>query len=93
MHFSSKLEIVGGILDIPGATMYDKMIHMWTGHDGIRNLVLNEPRGRISMCTNVIVPPCNPNADPGFLIMESEEFVPMSGSNTICTVTALLEME
>lgn len=104
MHFSRKLDIigvhaegevgdviVGGILDVPGATMYEKMIHMWTKHDNIRNLVLNEPRGRVSMCTNVIMPPCNPDADAGFLIMESEEFVPMSGSNTICTVTALLE--
>jgi len=104
MHFSRKLDIigvhaegevgdviVGGILDVPGATMYDKMIHMWTKHDNVRNLVLNEPRGRVSMCTNVIMPPCNPEADAGFLIMESEEFVPMSGSNTICTVTALLE--
>lgn len=104
MHFSRKLDIigvhaegevgdviVGGILDVPGATMYDKMIHMWEKNDNIRNLVLNEPRGRVSMCTNIILPPCNPKADAGLLIMESEEFVPMSGSNTICTVTALLE--
>lgn len=104
MHFSRKLDIigvhaegevgdviVGGILDVSGATVYDKMIHMWMKHDNIRNLVLNESRGRVSMCTNVIMPPCNPDADAGFLITESEESAAMSGSNTICTVTALLE--
>ncbi|CAO2657744.1 Nn.00g038700.m01.CDS01 [Neocucurbitaria sp. VM-36] len=104
MRFSRKLDvigvhaegevgdvIVGGILDVPGDTMYDKMIHMWEKNDNLRNLLLNEPRGRASMSTNLILPPCNPMADAGLIIMESEEYVPMSGSNAICTVTALLE--
>jgi proline racemase len=104
MRFSRKLDIigvhaegevgdviVGGILDVPGSTMYDKMIYMWDKNDGIRRLLLNEPRGRVSMSTNLILPPCNPKADVGLIIMESEEYVPISGSNTICTVTALLE--
>lgn len=43
------------------------------------------------MCINLILPPCNPKADAGFLIMESNEYPPMSGSNTICTATVLLE--
>lgn len=38
-----------------------------------------------------IVAPRDPAADVGFLTMESEEWVPMSGSNTICVTTALLE--
>jgi proline racemase len=104
MHFSRKLDVVGvhaegevgdvmvgGILDVPGSTMYDKMMYMWEKNDGIRQLLLNEPRGRVSMSTNLILPPCNPKADIGLIIMESEEYVPMSGSNLICTVTALLE--
>jgi|SRR5690242_11745207 len=104
MHFSRKIDIVGvhaegevgdvivgGVLDVPGATMYDKMIYMWEKNDSIRQLTLNEPRGRVSMSTNLILPPCDPRADAGLIIMETEEYVPMSGSNTICTVTALLE--
>lgn len=83
--------IVGGVLDVPGATMYDKLNHFLHKKDDIRNLLLNEPRGRASMNTNLILPPCNPHADAGFLIMESEEYAPMSGSNTICTATVLLE--
>ncbi|KAF2845447.1 proline racemase [Plenodomus tracheiphilus IPT5] len=104
MRFSRKLDvvgvhaegevgdvIVGGVLDVPGSTMYDKMMCMWEKNDGIRQLLLNEPRGRASMSTNLILPPCNPKADVGLIILESEEYVPMSGSNTICAVTALLE--
>ena len=83
--------IVGGVLDVPGATMFEKMTYFWKNNDHIRNLLLNEPRGRSSMNTNLILPPCDPRADAGFLIMESEEYPPMSGSNTICTSTVLLE--
>lgn len=83
--------IIGGVLDIPGKTMYDKLVHISTKKDCIRQLLLNEPRGRASMNTNLVLPPCDPRADVGFLIMESEEYAPMSGSNTICTTTVLLE--
>jgi proline racemase len=83
--------ITGGVLDVPGNTMYDKLVHFLNKKDEIRQLLLNEPRGRASMNTNLILPPCDPRADAGFLIMESEEYAPMSGSNTICTATVLLE--
>ncbi|KAJ5894180.1 hypothetical protein N7495_005871 [Penicillium taxi] len=83
--------ITGGVLDVPGKTMFEKLIHMSTQKDHIRQLLLNEPRGRASMNTNLILPPCDPRADAGFLIMESEEYAPMSGSNIICTTTVLLE--
>ncbi|CAI7647369.1 unnamed protein product [Penicillium glandicola] len=83
--------ITGGVLDVPGKTMYDKLVHFLNEKDHIRQLLLNEPRGRCSMNTNLILPPCDPRADAGFLIMESEEYAPMSGSNTICTATVLLE--
>ncbi|KAJ5122116.1 hypothetical protein N7448_003247 [Penicillium atrosanguineum] len=83
--------ITGGVLDVPGHTMYDKLVHISTKKDYIRQILLNEPRGRASMNTNLVLPPCDPRADAGFLIMESEEYAPMSGSNTICTTTVLLE--
>ncbi|KPM45897.1 4-hydroxyproline 2-epimerase 1 [Neonectria ditissima] len=83
--------IVGGVLDVPGKTMFEKLQHFSTKQDELRQLLLNEPRGRSSMNTNLVLPPCDPKADAGFLIMESEEYAPMSGSNTICTTTVLLE--
>jgi proline racemase len=83
--------ITGGVLDVPGATMFDKMTYLQDHADDLRRFLLNEPRGRVSQCVNLVLPPTHPDADAGFVIMESEYYVPMSGSNTICTVTALLE--
>ena len=37
--------IVGGVLDVPGATMFDKMQHLRRHGDGLRKLMLREPRG------------------------------------------------
>lgn len=86
--------VTGGVLDPPGGpfkTMHEKMRAFEKHCDQVRQLLLQEPRGRASMCANVVLPPVNPDADIGLLILESDEYVPMSGSNTICTVTAVLE--
>src|SRR5262249_49041874 len=40
---------------------------------------------------NIILPPTDPRAAAGFIIMEQTEYPPMSGTNTICVVTTLLE--
>lgn len=83
--------IVGGVLDVPGATMFDKMRHLETEADWLRKLMLNEPRGYPAMCCNLILPPTRPEAAAGYVIMEHTEYPGMSGSNTICVVTVLLE--
>ena len=59
--------------------------------DEIRRLMLREPRGYPGLCCNLLVPPTNPMADMGFIIMEHMEYPAMSGSNTICVTTVLLE--
>ncbi|KAJ4314944.1 hypothetical protein N0V84_008638 [Fusarium piperis] len=83
--------VVGGVRDVPGKTMYEKMMYFWKNEDHLRNLLLNEPRGCSAMCHNLVLPPCNPEADYGFIIMEHEEYPPMSGANTVATATCLLE--
>lgn len=83
--------IVGGILDLPAKTMHQKLSRYIKEYDDLRRLLLHEPRGRPEMSGMVIVPPCDPRADAGFLIMAPGDWVPMSGSNTICTTTVLLE--
>lgn len=83
--------ITGGVLDIPGKTMFEKMRYLETRADDLRKFLLQEPRGTVTQSINLVLPPCDPQADAGFVIMESEHYPPMSGSNTICTVTALLE--
>jgi len=83
--------VTGGLPDAPGRTVFEKMKWFQDHADHIRLLMLREPRGQPALCANLIVPPCDPRADAGFIIMEQSEYPPMSGSNTICVVTALLE--
>ncbi len=83
--------IVGGVLDVPGATMFEKMRYLQTHADGLRKRMLREPRGYPAMCCNLILPPTRPEADAGFVIMEPVEYPGMSGTNTICVATVLLE--
>ncbi|MFM2106163.1 MAG: hypothetical protein RL338_1195, partial [Chloroflexota bacterium] len=83
--------IVGGVLDVPGATMFHKMQHLWQHGDELRKLTLREPRGYPAVCSNVILPPTHPEADAGYVIMEQVEYPGMSGTNTICVATVLLE--
>ena len=83
--------IVGGVLDVPGATMFEKKTYLETRADDLRKLMLREPRGYPAANCNLILPPTRPEADAGFVIMEQVEYPPMSGTNTICVVTVLLE--
>jgi proline racemase len=83
--------IVGGLPPVPGDTMFAKAQYLEQHLDHIRKRMLNEPRGHPPLCCNVVLPPCHPDADIGFVIMEHVEYPGMSGSNTICTATAILE--
>jgi proline racemase len=83
--------ITGGVLDVPGKTMFEKMRWLEIEGDDLRKFLLNEPRGKVTQCVNLVLPPTSPEADAGFVIIESDYYVPMSGTNTICTVTVLLE--
>jgi proline racemase len=83
--------IVGGVLDVPGRTMLDKMRHLQTHADALRKLMLREPRGYPAANCNLILPPTHPEASAGYVIMEQTEYPGMSGTNTICVTTVLLE--
>lgn len=84
--------IVGGFTDPRHCkTMYEKLAYFRDEADDTRLLVMQEPRGRSSQCMNMILAPCDPRADAAFLTLESDEYPPMSGANTIATTTVLLE--
>ncbi|MGJ3255196.1 MAG: proline racemase family protein [Alcanivorax sp.] len=83
--------VVGGIDPLPGATVRDKMHYLASDADGLRKLLLNEPYGAPEMSVDLIVPPSDPAASMGYIIMEVMGYPIYSGSNTICTATALLE--
>ena len=82
--------IVGGVAPPPGDTLWQQ--RNWIAADGtLRDFLLNEPRGGVFRHVNLLVPPRDPAADMGFIIMEPEDTPPMSGSNAICVATVLLE--
>ena len=82
--------ITGGVPPPPGETLWEQS--RWIARDQtLRNFVLNEPRGGVFRHVNLLVPAINPRAQMGFIIMEPEDTPPMSGSNSICVATVLLE--
>ena len=83
--------IIAGGPEVPGKTMYGKMAHLRAHADEIRLRMLREPRGYPAANCNLLLPPTIAGADAGFVIMEQVEYPPMSGSNTICVATALVE--
>src|ERR671924_2014939 len=83
--------IVGGVLDVPGRTMFEKKLWLAAHRDDVRLRMLREPRGYPAANCNVLLPPTRPDADAGFVIMEQSEYPPMSGTNTICVITVLIE--
>ena len=82
--------VVGGVLPPPGETVFERMQAL-RADDSLRRLLLREPRGSVAVHANLIVPPSRPDCDAGFIIMEPTEYPAMSGSNTICVATVLLE--
>ena len=82
--------IIGGVPPPPGDTVWEQS--KWILSNGLlRNFLLNEPRGGVFRHLNLLVPPKNPKADAAFIIMEPEFNPPMSGSNSICVATVLLD--
>lgn len=82
--------IIGGVAPPPGDTLWEQSRFI-ARDQGLRNFVLNEPRGGVFRHVNLLVPPKDPRAQMGFIIMEPEDTPPMSGSNSICVATVLLD--
>lgn len=82
--------IVAGVATPPGETVWQQS--RWIAADKrLRNFVLNEPRGGVFRHVNLLVPAVSAGAVSAFIIMEPEDTPPMSGSNSICVATVLLE--
>lgn len=82
--------VVGGVAPPPGQTLWEQS--RWIAEDDtLRRFLLNEPRGGVFRHVNLLVPPKDPRARMGFIIMEPEFTPPMSGSNSLCVATVLLE--
>lgn len=82
--------IVGGVAPPPGETLWQQRSFI-AADENLRRFMLNEPRGGVFRHVNLLVPPKHPEAQMGFIIMEPEDSPPMSGSNSICVATVLLD--
>jgi proline racemase len=83
--------IVGGAPEIPGVTMLDKMRYINNVDGSLRRFVTHEPRACAQMSVNLLIAPTRPDADAGFIVLQSDRAHAMSGSNCMCVVAALLE--
>lgn len=83
--------ITGGVIAPRAASMFECQQAFVRDQDHLRGLLLSDPRGSVNAAVNLVTPPIAPDADIGMIVIESDYYPPMSGSNLICTVTAVLE--
>ncbi|QFR01644.1 hypothetical protein F9278_41830 [Streptomyces phaeolivaceus] len=82
--------VVGGLPAVPGESVRDKMLYFQEHLDHLRKIIVFEPRGAGGP-VNFVVPASHPEAAFGYIIGLPTEYVAMSGSNTMCVATVLLE--
>ncbi len=83
--------ITGGVLAPRAASMFERQQTIQRDQDWLRCMLLSDPRGSVNAAVNLVTPPISPEADVGMIVIESNYYPPMSGSNLMCTVTAVLE--
>ncbi|WP_029030279.1 trans-3-hydroxy-L-proline dehydratase [Salinarimonas rosea] len=82
--------IVGGVAPPPGQTVWEQSRFI-AQDDALRRFVLNEPRGGVFRHVSLLVPAKDARAASGWIVMEPEDTPPMSGSNSMCVATVLLD--
>jgi len=83
--------ITGGVIAPRAQTMFERQQRVIEEQDWLRLMLLSDPRGSVNAAVNLITPPVASDADIGLIVIESDHYPPMSGSNLICTVTVALE--
>ena len=78
--------ITGGVIAPRAASMFERQQALQRDHDGLRGLLLSDPRGSANAAVNLITPPIAPEADIGMIVIEADDYPPMSSSNLMCTV-------
>jgi proline racemase len=83
--------VVGGVGMLPGDTMAERRRWFIEHSDGLRRLLMNEPRGHSAMSGAILQPPTRPDADVGVLFIEVSGCLPMCGHGAIGVATVLIE--
>lgn len=84
--------VYAGVKALPGDSVRAQMEYLQNHADGLRKLLLFEPYGVAEMSVDLLVPVTHPQAVAGYIIMEVMGYPIYSGSNTLCTATAVLEL-
>jgi proline racemase len=83
--------ITGGVGRLPGATMLERKLNFERDRDGLRKLLMHEPRGHGAMSGAILQPPARDDADWGVVFIEVSGCLPMCGHGTIGVATVLVE--
>jgi proline racemase len=83
--------VTSGVGPIPGATILEKRRHAQEHLDGIRALLVNEPRGHADMYGCFVTDPVAEGSDLGVLFFHNAGFSTACGHGTIALATAALE--
>lgn len=83
--------ITGGVIAPRADSMFERQQLIQEKQDWLRTMLLSDPRGSVNAAVNLVTPPIDREADFGMIVIESDYYPPMSGSNLMCTVTAVLE--
>lgn len=83
--------LTGGLPPIPGDTIQARRRYFQDRLDGLRRLLMWEPRGHHDMYGCVVTPPVSSGAQFGVLFMHNEGYSTMCGHGVIGLATALIE--
>src|ERR1700742_1842597 len=83
--------ITGGVIAPRASSMFERQQALQRDQDWLRGMLLSDPRGSVNAAVNLVTPPISAQADVGMIVIEADYYPPMSGSNLMCTVTAVLE--
>ena len=83
--------ITGGVIAPRARSMFECQQSLQRDQDWLRGMLLSDPRGSVNAAVNLVTPPIAAEADVGLIVIEADYYPPMSGSNLMCTVTAVLE--
>lgn len=83
--------VLGAQQWVQGDTIEERFAFCRDNLDHLRHLLLHEPRGYPASCAVLVLPATRPEADAGIVVLEQGGFTAMSGSNTMCAVTGMLD--
>jgi proline racemase len=83
--------IVEGAPSVPGLTMAEKRNWLRKHGDGVRRLLMLEPRGHSGMHGAMLTEPVSPASHTGVLSMHAQGFPIVSGESIIAAATIALE--